>query len=221
MLVKLRVLDGPSAGRELPINVPEFLVGRSEECQLRPKSDMVSRRHCAVVVGSEGVIIRDFGSRNGTLVNGERVEGQRTLKPGDELEIRPLRFEVVIDQTLGGAKKPQAKDVKEVAQRTAAATKGNVDDASVSNWLSEADSVDREDRLVSPETRQFRMDETDRLPLSNDATISPDGSPDGETKEVATPEKKAPGKLPPRPDDKTKNSRDAAANALKKLFKNQ
>lgn len=222
MLVKLRVLEGPSAGRELPVNVAEFLVGRSEECQLRPKSDMVSRRHCAIVVGDDGVILRDFGSRNGTLINGERVEGEKALKPGDELRIGPLRFEVLIDHAIGGAKKPQAKSIQEVAQRTVD-TKKKFDDSAVSDWLSEADDVDREHRLAAPETRQFRMDETDRLPVSTDKTVSPDGAPaaDGDTKESQSPEKKAPGKLPPRPDDKTKNSRDAAALALRKLFKSQ
>lgn len=214
MLVKLKVLDGSSAGRELPVAGPEFVIGRSEECHLRPKSDMVSRRHCALVIDEGGVVLRDFGSKNGTQINGQRVEGQQRLKPGDELRIGPLRFSVLIDHTLGATKKPVAKDVKEVASRTAS---GSVSDLDISGWLSEADEVDRERRLHEPETRQFRLDETEAKPGKKEKD---EGAPTGDTAAVPKEEaKKEPGKLPVRPEQKTKNSQEAAAQMLKRLFK--
>lgn len=211
MLVKLKVLDGASAGRELPVTGAEFVIGRSEECHLRPKSDMVSRRHCSLVIDESGVTLRDFGSKNGTLVNGQRVNGEQKLKPGDELQIGPLRFSTVIDHTLGVGKKPVVKDVKEVASRTAS---GSVSDLDISGWLQQADEVDRERRIHEPETRQFRLDETA-------AKLAKKDEADAATGDTATipPEKKEPGKLPPRPDTKSKNSQEAAAQMLKKLFK--
>lgn len=96
MEVRLKVLVGPNAGRELPVAGPKFLVGRAEDCQLRPKSDLISRHHCAILIEEALVTVRDFGSKNGTVVNGSRVRGEIELKNGDKLTIGPLEFEVCL-----------------------------------------------------------------------------------------------------------------------------
>ena len=82
MLVKLRVMQGAQAGREVIIPVAEFLIGRGEECHLRPRSDAISRRHCVIAVSDKQVVLRDLGSKNGSYVNGQRVEGSRVVQPG-------------------------------------------------------------------------------------------------------------------------------------------
>ena len=73
MHVKLKVLRGASAGREVGIRGAKFFIGRSEECQLRANSDAISRRHCAITISDTEIAIQDLGSRNGTYVNGERI----------------------------------------------------------------------------------------------------------------------------------------------------
>ena len=79
MRVKLRVMQGAQAGREVVIPVSEFLIGRGEECHLRPRSDAISRNHCAIVVTENQVIVRDLGSKNGSYVNDKRVEGEQVV----------------------------------------------------------------------------------------------------------------------------------------------
>jgi pSer/pThr/pTyr-binding forkhead associated (FHA) protein len=49
-------------------------------------------------VTSEEVFLRDLGSRNGTLVNGVRVQEERALNDGDEVHIGPLVFKVLIEE---------------------------------------------------------------------------------------------------------------------------
>jgi pSer/pThr/pTyr-binding forkhead associated (FHA) protein len=95
---------------------------------------MISRHHCALIVEGSTVAVRDFGSKNGTYVNGQRIGGETVLTPGDQLSIGPLRFEVVIEHQVGGKKKPKVKDVQEAALRTAA-TEPGFDD--VSQWLTD------------------------------------------------------------------------------------
>ena len=51
MVTKLIVTSGKSAGRSIAIKRNKLLIGRSEECDVRPLSEEVSRRHCAVHVG--------------------------------------------------------------------------------------------------------------------------------------------------------------------------
>jgi pSer/pThr/pTyr-binding forkhead associated (FHA) protein len=70
---------------ELPIG--EFVVGRSTECQLSLDDPLVSRRHAVLRVRRDGVSVQDFGSRNGVLVNGAKITGERELAAGDKVGI--------------------------------------------------------------------------------------------------------------------------------------
>ena len=51
MIAKLIIASGKSAGRAISIKRNKLLIGRAEECDVRPLSEEVSRRHCAVYVG--------------------------------------------------------------------------------------------------------------------------------------------------------------------------
>lgn len=229
MFVKLKVTHGPSAGKEIKISRAQFLIGRGDECSLRPKSDAISRKHCLLLVEANQVIARDLGSKNGTYVNGDRVQGDRPLKPGDHLKVGPLEFEVLIDFGLGGEKLPKVSSIAEAATRT---FDSNASDADVSSWLEEADEIDRARKAVDPETRQFKLEETDRVALNDAATrevetaksdtvnkSADDSQVVAATAEGAKkPDKKEFGKLPQKPDQQTANSRDAAAEMLKKFF---
>jgi hypothetical protein len=65
----------------------EVVIGRSPDCDLPLSVPEASRRHAAVRSGAAGFVVRDLGSTNGTFVNGERVAGERALRPGDRIEI--------------------------------------------------------------------------------------------------------------------------------------
>lgn len=96
LTVELKVLEGRQQGKTIPLNVKQFLIGREEDCHLRPNSDLVSRHHCVFTVDEFTVRLRDLGSTNGTFVNGERLQGQTVLKAGDHVSVGKLAFEIVI-----------------------------------------------------------------------------------------------------------------------------
>lgn len=218
MQVKLKVLHGSKAGREVKISVPEFIIGRGEGSHLRPRSDLISRHHCAIVVSESSVVVKDLNSRNGVIVNGERIDGEQQVKVGDHLKIGKLEFEIIIDHGLAGTKRPKVKDIKEAAARTAAADRDN-EAESITDWLEEADEAERSQRLSDPETRQFKLDETDRVVLENAAeeTLESDESENKES-EKEKQKKKEYGKLPPRKLVESKDSCEAASEMLKKFF---
>jgi pSer/pThr/pTyr-binding forkhead associated (FHA) protein len=229
MVVKLRVAQGAQAGREVIIPVAEFLIGRGEECHLRPRSDAISRRHCVIAVSDKQVELRDLGSKNGSYVNGQRVEGTCVLLSGDQLSIGPLNFEMVIEVALGGQKRPAPRDVNEVAARTAA---GSNEDLDIARWLEDDDDTDVSRAVASPETRQFRIDDTASVMGMETQADHVDGTPDAdadaedaESEEDEEGKKKggrwkkpAPNKLPPRTQHQSKDSREAAADMLKRFF---
>jgi pSer/pThr/pTyr-binding forkhead associated (FHA) protein len=53
-----------------------------------------------VCVGDRAAHIRDLGSTNGTLVNGQRLVGERRLEEGDLVQLGPLVFEVRFDDSV-------------------------------------------------------------------------------------------------------------------------
>ena len=97
MTVKLLVVHGRPQGKALLFPRGEFVFGRGVECHIRSNSDWVSRQHCLLRVGDDGVHLRDLGSRNGTLVNGARVQGERRLQSGDKLQVGALVFQLEVD----------------------------------------------------------------------------------------------------------------------------
>jgi len=121
MEVKLRVLSGKSAGKELPVTGARFQIGRGAHCQLQAKSEAVAERHCELEIGEALVRLHDFGSPTGTFVNGERIEGSRDLKMGDRLRIGPLEFELCMSTKLFAKRKPAVGSVGEAAARLAGA----------------------------------------------------------------------------------------------------
>jgi predicted component of type VI protein secretion system len=100
MKLSLMVLTaGKESGRAIPITLSQFLIGRDPQCQLRPASALISKRHCAVLVKGGKVFVRDFDSTNGTFVNDKQVKGERELHHDDLLKVGPLSFRVAIEAT--------------------------------------------------------------------------------------------------------------------------
>jgi predicted component of type VI protein secretion system len=137
MDMKLVVLGGKHPGQEIAITGPEFLVGRAPECKLRPNSDMVSRRHCMITVSEGRATIRDLGSRNGTIVNEQKIKGEHELRTGDKIKVGPLQFEVQLSTSVSGKKKPKVRSVQEAAVRTVESAKPRDHEQEVDDWLSE------------------------------------------------------------------------------------
>lgn len=111
---------GSSQGRVIPINVPQFLIGRDAGCQLRPTSIHISKRHCALLRRDDKVFARDFGSTNGTFVNGRQIKGEIELLDGDELRVGSLSFAVQLESAAVDQPTP-APAAKAAAQKPAPA----------------------------------------------------------------------------------------------------
>jgi pSer/pThr/pTyr-binding forkhead associated (FHA) protein len=90
MSARLRAL---AEGPDIVVGRSPVLVGRHPHCDVRLRSHRVSRRHCCLTEVDGAVLVRDLGSTNGTLINGRFVEAGR-LRPGDELTIADLRYQL-------------------------------------------------------------------------------------------------------------------------------
>lgn len=70
------------------------LVGRDLDCAVVLETTGVSRHHAQITITGETAIIEDAGSKNGTWVNGHRIESALQLNDGDVIRIgiASLRF---------------------------------------------------------------------------------------------------------------------------------
>lgn len=63
------------------------MIGRHPGCEIVFDAAAVSRQHAAVTAGPDGVFLEDLKSRNGTLVNGQRLTARHRLEDGDEIGV--------------------------------------------------------------------------------------------------------------------------------------
>jgi pSer/pThr/pTyr-binding forkhead associated (FHA) protein len=219
MQVRLRILRGSSAGKEIGLKGPKFLIGRSEECQMRARSDAISRRHCAIFVRKTGLAVRDLGSRNGTFVNGTRIDGDHQLADGDVLQVGPLEFAIVMQ--VPAEAKESLSAAKSQPERV-----GDL----VSQWLDELDEPGpaEPESAGQRDTGRFYTDDTDQVTVDPTGEISTDpaeetkivGRDPNDTDKGSRPGKNKPGKLPKIEGraDAPKNTQEAAAQMLRKMW---
>lgn len=91
-LCRLRALSGRR--RPVVMGREPITIGRHPDNTIRLKDDRCSRFHCVLEPNAKGVWeVRDLGSRNGTKVNGQKVE-QAELFTGDVVRVGSEEFVV-------------------------------------------------------------------------------------------------------------------------------
>lgn len=81
--VILRGVGGQYHGRSFTLARPR-LVGRGGDCDIRIDDPAFTERHARIERHGEDVLLRDLGSGEGSMVNGERVR-DAVLQPGDQV----------------------------------------------------------------------------------------------------------------------------------------
>jgi hypothetical protein len=144
MKVQLVVVRGKPEGKVIPLVGPNFKIGRGETCHLRPNSEEVSREHAEFTISGEAVVVRDLGSRNGTLVNGKALTTDACrLKDRDLVKVGPLTFAVaILDAPAAG--KPAASPAAPKA-----ASPDDVSGDDIDSWLVDPSSAAASDQSTA------------------------------------------------------------------------
>jgi len=74
-------------GRTEVLGSSGAVLGRSREADIVVDDANVSRKHAEVRPSGGSWTVRDLGSTNGVKVNGRRIDGAQSLKPGDVIEL--------------------------------------------------------------------------------------------------------------------------------------
>lgn len=85
---------------EIPLTEGENILGRGDDAVAWIDSPLSSRRHARILVADGRATLEDLGSKNGTRLNGERVESPTVLADRDELKVGDV---VLVFRVLPGA----------------------------------------------------------------------------------------------------------------------
>ena len=110
----VQLLVGGTADR-VPLTGDRLVIGQSSTNDLAlPFDSTVSRLHAILERLPSGWCVRDLNSRNGTFLNGERVWGERPVRPGDEVRVGQTRLVFGLDgpaeqgnETVGADRAPE------------------------------------------------------------------------------------------------------------------
>jgi hypothetical protein len=92
----LKIIAGPLTGRRVEIGAYPFRIGASRDNDLPiPDDDRISGHHAHIHRKSGRMSVQDVGSKNGTFVNGEKIDAVQTLQVGDVITVGGSELELV------------------------------------------------------------------------------------------------------------------------------
>jgi serine phosphatase RsbU (regulator of sigma subunit) len=97
------LVRGPTGDvTRIPFDAERAIVGRAADAQVRLDHGMVSRHHAEIARDASGRLhIRDLGSRNGTLIDGQPVT-EHTLRGPEQIGIGPFLLSVLLGERDAG-----------------------------------------------------------------------------------------------------------------------
>ena len=120
IMAVLLVKSGKHFGKVIQLSEAPLRIGRDQSAEIRIPSTEVSRLHCEIVMQETSLLVKDLGSKNGTLINGTPVFNEILLEEGDYIQVGPMTFEFLL-------KKP-----KKVTEE-----KGASNESMIANWLNQ------------------------------------------------------------------------------------
>lgn len=88
----LRYVNKLGIAKDIELTGEPLSIGRSREADIPLLDDKVSRVHCGIRLSDGDFYLKDLKARNGTFVNGQRVEDTVKLKAGDRIQIGSTVF---------------------------------------------------------------------------------------------------------------------------------
>lgn len=92
MVPILQILSGGEVDRRYELLQEKIRLGRHPACEVHIDLSSVSRFHAQLIRAGDRYFIEDLNSRNGTFVNGKRIDGRVHLADNDRVKICDMLF---------------------------------------------------------------------------------------------------------------------------------
>jgi predicted Zn finger-like uncharacterized protein len=93
--LSLAILDGPDAGSVFRIEKPRVTIGRSN-ADLTLNDTEASRQHAAIEVRDTVYALSDLGSTNGTICDGQKIDGVCELMDKSEFQVGATTLMLIV-----------------------------------------------------------------------------------------------------------------------------
>jgi pSer/pThr/pTyr-binding forkhead associated (FHA) protein len=93
------VIEGPRTGARFPLSEGQNVIGRAPSNAVRLEDQSVSRQHSEVSKGDSGWIVKDLGSKNGTIVNGNPIQGSVVIGHKDVVKTGIYQLRLITQPT--------------------------------------------------------------------------------------------------------------------------
>jgi len=106
--VKLKLKD--KVLKQLKIDQNEIIIGRDTTSDIQIDNIAVSREHAMIIKGPNYYFIEDMHSKNGTFVNGKKIN-KKFLKANDEILIGKHSLQIILEENPTQKKKRDVKGI--------------------------------------------------------------------------------------------------------------
>src|SRR5262245_17591956 len=111
------VVDGPGAGTRRPVELRGFRIGKAASNDLQLNDPTVSRFHAVIERTQRGLLLRDLGSTNGTMVGGTAVK-RAYLSPLVPIQIGGSTLHLITEDAPGAVHTPTIVTNRMLGQST-------------------------------------------------------------------------------------------------------
>jgi len=144
-------------------------IGRADTNKIVVREDKASRQHAEIFFTDENWMVRDLGSRNGTLVGDETLQGDRRLEPGDVVHIASteLRFVDNLTNAYDGKGRKTNGAILNNTPGKAASKSSDTDPSGASYKVSEPQTIThrRQRPKILTESSDELLDDADLPPV--------------------------------------------------------
>ena len=155
--------------KNFPLPSSVTVIGRRSDCDLRIPLMSVSKRHCQLSLNKGVLMVRDLGSRNGTILNGKAID-ETVVQAGDSLKVGPITFVLQIDGKPEEMLSPKQAKKQEPPQKGVAPKEPTSDSTTKrTEDISESDDVELLESDFDEEPGDLD-EEPDRLELPEDSS---------------------------------------------------
>ncbi|MGI9474454.1 MAG: FHA domain-containing protein [Rubripirellula sp.] len=175
MSARLILAVGSRAGLEAPLRAGYYMIGRHNECQIRPKSRSVSRRHCLLHHDEDGLRVMDLDSSAGAYVNSSRLQPRKwyDLSNGSELRCGKVLFQIGLED--GSESPAPMSEASAVSTGGPSMLRGEPwHDVDVAGFLETEDTADRERRYDDIRATHDSTEDSDVFADDSALTVTDD-----------------------------------------------
>ncbi|HUG53414.1 MAG TPA: SpoIIE family protein phosphatase [Vicinamibacteria bacterium] len=128
-MAEISIETGDGSRERFPIAKDRVTIGRSRESDIFLPDQWLSRHHAEILRKELNFFLHDLGSKNGTLLNGEPVHGDRRLRHGDVITLGEHVLTFSVEDAEEDSQPPEGTRIFSARELSDIKTKPSIDPA--------------------------------------------------------------------------------------------